>query len=159
MRLMFLTAVALLSLSVPASLQGQVAAHREARAEGPVADTLRATARRMAELLRARDIEGVIDLYGDTVHFVHVEEGRIIPWSQLAAMMRSYLTSVESNPVSIIGDPGVTLVDEDDAVIYIVHRFDGGADRESHTGVWTGVMHRFHDGWKIVHSHSSDLTE
>lgn len=23
-------------------------------------------------------------------------------------------------------------------------------------GVWTGVLHRFPTGWKIVHSHSSD---
>lgn len=71
-------------------------------------------------------------------------------------MMRRYLASATSNPISIQGDPGVTVIDRDNAVLYVTHRFDGGPDDDAHEGVWTGVMHRFAEGWRIVHSHSSD---
>lgn len=126
------------------------------RAVGPVADSLRAIALRMIEHLRNRDTPSLIALYGDTMRFVHVEEGTIIPWSELSPMMRSYLASVSSNPVIVIGEPGVTLIDDRNAVLYVTHRFEGGSGRDSHEGVWSGVMHRFADGWKVVHSHSSD---
>jgi hypothetical protein len=42
------------------------------------------------------------------------------------------------------------------AVIYVTHRFDAVGGRPAHVGVWTGVLNRFPDGWKIIHSHGSD---
>lgn len=152
-------AMCAMCLLLPLTVSGQTPEPSPVRADGPLADSLRAAAHQMVDLLRNRDAGGVIALYGDTLHFVHVEDGNIIPWSRLAAMMRSYLDSVTSNPLSVVGEPGVTIIDADNAVLYVTHRFEGGQDRESHVGVWTGVLHRFADGWKIVHSHSSDRTK
>jgi hypothetical protein len=127
------------------------------RAEGPVADTLRGFALRMAELLRSRDARGTLGLYGDTAHFVHVENGNVIPWSRLSAMVTAYFDSATDNPVWVVGEPGVTRIDAHNAVLYVTHR-SGGEGRVAHAGVWTGVLHRFPEGWRIVHSHSSDRT-
>ncbi len=126
------------------------------RATGPLADSLRALAVEMVRRLRALDAPRVIALYGDTVHFVHVDEGTVIPWSALAQSMRTYFATATSNPLAIVGEPGVTLIDANNAVLYVTHRFEGMGDHPAHDGVWTGVVHRFRDGWKIVHSHSSD---
>jgi ketosteroid isomerase-like protein len=119
----------------------------------PEVDTLRALAFRMADLLRRRDAEGALSLYGDTARFVHVENGEVIPWERLSTMMRTYLATVDSNPVSIVGNPVVLVLNRTAAVVYLTHRF-GGA--RGHDGVWTGVLRRESEGWKIVHSHSSD---
>jgi hypothetical protein len=127
-----------------------------ARAAGPLADSLRAFALGMAAMLRNLDAQGTIALYGDRSHFVHVENGNVIPWSELSGMMTSYFATAKRNPLSVIGEPGVTIVDESNAVVYVVHHFDANEGRPAHDGVWTGVLHRFPDGWKIVHSHSSD---
>lgn len=126
------------------------------RATQPVADSLRAVAYRMVDLLRKLDVHGAIALYGDTSHFVHVENGTVIPWSQMASMMRSYFSTAKRNPLSVVGEPGVTLIDANNAVVYVSHHFDANEGQPAHDGVWTGVMHRFREGWRIVHSHSSD---
>jgi hypothetical protein len=126
------------------------------RASGPQADSLRAFAFRIVTLLRARDVAASLALYGDTTHFVHVENGVVIPWSQLSAMMRAYFATVTSNPVRIVGEPGVTVIDANTGVLYVTHRFDAVGDRAAHDGVWTGVVRRYGNSWKIVHSHSSD---
>jgi SnoaL-like domain len=123
---------------------------------GALADTLRGLAVGMAERLRARDAEGTLILYGDTLHFVHVENGTVIPWARMAPMVRSYLASAAENPVFLVGTPGVTIADRDNAVVYATHRIDSTAGHPGHSGVWTGVLHRFPEGWRIVHSHSSD---
>ena len=148
-----------LTLFPPAPVYGQASGSLPVRAEGPLADSLRAAAHRMIDLLRDRDTSGLIALYGDTLHFVHVEDGNIIPWPQLSTMMRSYLATVTSNPMSVIGEPGVTLIDQNTAVLYVTHRFEGSQGRDAHEGVWTGVLRRFAAGWKIIHSHSSDRTK
>lgn len=138
--------------SGPAQTPGPPAA----RAVGPLADSLRAFAFRMADLLRNRDAVGTIALYGARSHFVHVDNGNVIPWSELSAMMTSYFATAASNPLSVTGEPGVTIVDQDNAVVYVAHQVEATEGRPAHGGVWTGVLHRFADGWKIVHSHSSD---
>jgi hypothetical protein len=74
----------------------------------------------------------------------------------LARDMTQYFASVKSNPVSVVGEPGVTIMDVNNAVVYVTHRMEATEGRAAHAGVWTGVLHRFPDGWKIVHSHSSD---
>ena len=126
------------------------------RATGPQADNARAFAVRMVSLLRARDAAAVVALYGDTTHYVHVENGVVIPWSQLSQMMRTYLATATSNPLRIIGEPGVTVIDANTAVVYVTHHFDPLEGRPAHDGVWTGVLHRDGGAWKVVHSHSSD---
>jgi len=125
-------------------------------AEGVLADSLRRFAVEMVQRLRDRDVDGVIALYGDTLHFVHVDGGQVIPWSVLALSMRGYLSTATSNPLSLVGEPGVTIIDADNAVVYARHRFEGVPGHPPHEGVWSGVLHRFREGWRIVHSHSSD---
>ena len=110
----------------------------------------------MAALLRARNTDAVIRLYGDTVRFVHIENGNIIPWSQLSAMMRQYFATVTENPVSAVGEPGVLVIDRNTAIVWVVHRM-GETDRgPAHEGTWSGVLRRIDGAWRIVHSHSSD---
>lgn len=75
----FLLAVVLTFLWPSASLHGQIAQRPAVRASGPVADTLRDLAVHMMSMLRDRDTEGLIGLYGDTLHFVHVEDGNVVP--------------------------------------------------------------------------------
>src|SRR5690349_24067236 len=69
------------------------------RASGPQADSLRAFAVKIVTLLRARDVSASLALYGDPTHFVHVENGVVIPWLQLSEMMRTYFATNTSNPV------------------------------------------------------------
>jgi len=113
----------------------------------------------MGDLLRNRDAKGTLALYGDPSHFVHVENGNVIPWAQLSAMMTSYFATAKSIALSVIGEPGVMILDRNNAVVYVAHRFDANEGRPAHEGVWTGVLHRFPHGWKIVHSHSSDRSD
>jgi ketosteroid isomerase-like protein len=125
-------------------------------ANGPLADSLRIFALDMAALLRARNTDAVIRLYGDTARFVHIENGDIIPWSRLSAMMRQYFATVKENPVSAVGEPGVLVIDRNTAVVWVVHRM-GATDRgPAHEGTWSGVLRRIDGAWRIVHSHSSD---
>jgi hypothetical protein len=133
------------------------AADAEAPSGGPLADSLRAFAHGMAAMLRARNAAGTLGLHGDTTRFVHVDNGRVIPWTEMSAMVRQYFSTAKSNPLSVVGEPGVTIADGNNAVVYVTHRFDATGDRPAHGGVWTGVLHRFPEGWRVVHSHSSDL--
>jgi ketosteroid isomerase-like protein len=149
-------ACAALLMSFPSRTFAQSSVAATVRASGPLADSLRAFAYRTVELLRNLDVRGSIALYGDTAHFVHVENGNVIQWSQLSTMMREFFRTAKSNPLSMIGEPGVTLIDRNNAVIYAVHHFDASEGRPAHDGVWTGVLHRTANGWRIVHSHSSD---
>lgn len=72
--------------------------------------------------------------------------------------MRSYLDTVTTNPLLVVGEPGVTLTDRDNAVVYVTHRFGQSGSGGAHNGVWTGVRHRLRDG-RVVHSHSSDRVD
>jgi len=126
------------------------------RASGPLADTLRAFATDMVARLRALDANGVIRLYGDTTRFVHVDNGVVIPWGELSRMMRTFFATAKSNPVEVVGEPDVMLIDRNTAVVYATHRFAGTAEIPAHQGVWTGVLRRGADGWRVEHSHSSD---
>ena len=126
------------------------------RTSGPLADSLRAFAFRMADLLRRMDADGVLDLYGDHEHLVHIEEGRAIPWAVLSTMIPRYFATAASNPVYVVGEPGVVLMDGDHAVIHVEHRMSAVGGRPAHQGMWTGVLRRYPEGWKIVHSHSSE---
>jgi ketosteroid isomerase-like protein len=121
-----------------------------------LADSLRAFAVDMGATLRALDIDGVIRLYGDTTQFVHVDNGVVIPWRELSRMMREFFRTAKSNPVDVIGEPGVTLIDRNTAAVYVSHRFGATAHGPAHEGVWTGVLKRGPNGWRIMHSHSSD---
>ena len=147
---------ALWSVVPLASVHGQATAS-PGRATGPLADSLRAFAFEMAVRLRDRNAAGTLALYGDTAHFVHVDDGQLIPWASMSAMVRRYFTEVPSNPVCVVGEPGVTITDADNAVLYVTHRFSATAGRPAHAGIWTGALHRFPAGWRIVHSHSSAL--
>jgi ketosteroid isomerase-like protein len=126
------------------------------RATGPLADSVRAFAVNMGALLRAKNTDAVIALYGDTTHFVHVEDGVVMPWSELARSMRTFFAAPTPNEVRLIGEPGVTMIDRNTAVLYVTHGSNATAGRPAHVGVWTGVLRRGADGWRIVHSHSSD---
>lgn len=148
--------VCAICLAAPNLVRGQVAESGPAPDHEELADSLRAFAYHMADLLRTRNVGGVVGLYGDTVQFVHIDNGDIVPWSQLSVSMRRYLETATSNPLTLVGEPGVTIVDTDNAILYLVHRFAGSGGMEPHEGVWTGVLHRFQSGWRIVHSHSSD---
>jgi ketosteroid isomerase-like protein len=119
-------------------------------------DSLRSFAMSIGDALRTRDGKRVLAMYGDTARFVHVENGRVIPWVQLSAMMREFFATAKTNPVSIRGTPGVQLLDRNTAVVYLTHHVDAAEGRPAHDGVWTGVLRREQRGWRIVHSHSSD---
>jgi len=136
-------------LTTPAQLAAQ------ARSTA-LADSVRSFTLHMLELLRDRRANAVIALYGDTTHFVHVENGTVIPWSQLAPMVRTFLTTAKSNPVTAVGEPGVLMIDRNTAIVWAPHRFEASEGRPGHEGVWTGVLVRGRGGWKVVHSHSSD---
>ena len=149
------------------SVRAQPPAVPRARADGPVADSVRAFAHQMAELLRfrceygqgslrARNADAVIALYGDTTHFVHVENGVTIPWAQLARSMRTFFATATSNRVRVIGEPDVAIIDRNAAVVVVTHTTDVQTGRAVHEGVWTGVLRRESGGWRIIHSHSSD---
>lgn len=144
----------LLVLAGPLSAQSDA----PAGATGPLADTLRAFAFRMAEGLRRMDAPGVLALYGNPEQFVHIEDGQAIPWPRLSSMIREYFSTATSNPVEIVGRPGVVLLDRNHAVLYVHHRIGSEGNRPGHEGMWTGVLRREPAGWKIVHSHSSDRT-
>jgi hypothetical protein len=148
--------VIVLASMIPVVANAQSPPTRVERAVGPLADSLRAFATGMADRLRALDLAGTLRLYGDTSHFVHVENGKVVSWSEMTTSMLTYFRTATSNPVVLVGEPGVTLIDRDNAVVYVQHRTEASAGREAHQGVWTGVLHRFRDGWRIVHSHSSD---
>ena len=121
-----------------------------------LADTLRTFARGMGPLLRARNADAVIRLYGDTLRFVHVENGNIIPWPQLSAMMREFFATAKENPVDVVGEPGVMIIDTNTAVVWLIHRMGATEQAPAHEGAWTGVLRRIDGAWHIVHSHSSD---
>lgn len=149
-------ALALFGVTPALTAQQPPAAPGPRRAEGPLADSLRLFAMHMAELLRARDADAVAALYGDTLDFVHIDNGHVVTWAQMAPMMRNYLRTADANPIYVVGEPGVTVLDQNTAVVYIVHRIEAHAGRPGHEGVWTGVLRRQREGWTIVHSHSSD---
>jgi hypothetical protein len=138
------------------SVQAQQAKQAETiGARGPLADSLRTYVKEMVGLLRERNVDAAIRLYGDTTRFVHVENGVMIPWAQLANMMRTYLRAAPANPLRLIGEPGVVLIDRNTAVVYAAHHFDDTPEAPAHDGVWTGVLRRGPNGWLVVHSHSS----
>lgn len=110
----------------------------------------------MPEIFRRMDIKAAVALYGGYAHFVHVEDGNIAGWPQLEKQMTDYFATARSNSVSIIGEPGVIVLDANNAVLYVTHRMEATEGRPAHVGVWSGVLHRFTDGWRVVHSHSSD---
>jgi hypothetical protein len=139
-------------------LAGPLSAQSDAPvgATGPLADSLRAFAFRMAEGLRRMDAPAVLALYGNPEQFVHIEDGHAIPWPRLSSMIREYFATATSNPVEIVGRPGVVLLDPNHAVLYVHHRMGAEGSRPGHEGMWTGVLRRERSGWTIVHSHSSD---
>jgi ketosteroid isomerase-like protein len=143
-------------LTLPASGLAAQASRRDAREGRALSDSLRGFVLRMGDLLRARNAAEVIALYGDTTRFVHVENGTLMPWAQLAPLMRTFFAAAKSNPLTILGEPGVTVIDRNTAVVWAAHRFDASEGRPTHEGVWSAVLRRSAGGWKIVHSHSSD---
>jgi hypothetical protein len=156
MRLLHTAFVVALALSFSATARAQDLTATHARA---LEDSLREFGVRMKDLLRARDTERVIALYGRPDTFVHLENGHIMTWPALESAMRTYFSSVRENDVDIVGAPVVQLLDRNHAVLYMTHRFTpsaGYAGRGGHEGVWTGVLERLDGKWRIVHSHSSD---
>jgi hypothetical protein len=145
-----------LAVATPSSLAIAQSPAPAGRVSGPLADSLRGFAHQMVALLRDRDAEGALGMYGDTSQFVHVDNGRIIPWPELSGSVRRYLSTATNNPLTVVGQPGVSITDPDNAVLYVTHDFGAAGGRPAHRGVWTGVLHRFPEGWKVVHSHSSD---
>jgi ketosteroid isomerase-like protein len=149
--------VILAALAVCSSVaSGQSAAASAVRDGTALADTVRTFVARMVQLLRDRDANAVIALYGDTTRFVHVDNGVVIPWAQLSRTMREYFANATTNPISLRGEPGVMILDRNHAVAYATHHMDAARGRPPHDGVWTGVLRRERTGWRIVHSHSSD---
>ena len=146
-----------LGATLPRSLAAQQGAAPAPKtgATGPMADSIRAFVRDMAVLLRERKSAEVIALY-DTVGFIHIDDGVVTPWAELAKSMRTFFATAKSNPVRVIGDPGVVIVDRNTAVVYVDHTTDAVPGQEAHDGIWTGVLRRGAKGWKIAYSHSSD---
>ena len=145
---------AIMAVAAPQACQARQA--EVPGATGPVADSIRSFAFRMVGLLRARDTEGVLALYGDRSTFVHVEDGVARTWPELERGIRQYFARVTENPISVVGKPGVVLLGPDAAVLYVVHRLEDRPGAPGHEGIWTGVLRREGGDWRIVHSHSSD---
>ena len=104
-------------------------------ATGPLADSLRVYVKGMVALLRERNVDAAIRLYGDTTRFVHIENGVMIPWSQLAHMMRTYLRAAPSNPLGLVGEPGVVVIDRNAVVVCAEHHFDDTPEAPANDGV------------------------
>jgi ketosteroid isomerase-like protein len=118
-------------------------------------------AERMLEDVRNRDPEAVIAHYDGGPAFVHIENGVAHTWPELQEQMRTFMPAMRENNLRWIGTPSVVLLSQDAAIIHGRHRFMGvdaaGTAVPPHDGYWTGVMRRTPAGWKIAHSHSSDL--
>jgi hypothetical protein len=150
-------AATLLGAAVPRTLAGQHAPTSAAKtgATGPMADSVRAFIREMAVLLRERKSDEVVALY-DTVGFMHVDDGVVTSWAEMAKSMRTFFATAKSNPVRIVGEPGVVIVDRNSAVVVVDHTTEPVPGQQAHDGIWTGVLRRGATGWKIAFSHSSD---
>jgi len=138
----------LIALTLPATLVG--------RPPEDTAADLAQLAQKMARDLRDRNADAVLDIYGRRAEYVHIENGKEIPFAQLEPAVRSYLESVKTNEIYWVGTPTVLMLGSDAAVVYGTHQFAGAGTREAHRGKWTGVFQRIGGQWKLVHSHSSD---
>jgi ketosteroid isomerase-like protein len=108
--------------------------------------------------LRNRDAEAALGIYGRRAEYVHIDNGKVVPWAQLEPQVRQYLANVKKNELYWVGTPKILKLEPNAAVVYGTHRFEGDGTRESHRGEWTGVFQRINGRWKLVHSHSSDQT-
>jgi hypothetical protein len=113
-------------------------------------------AQKMARDLQNRDADSVLALYGRREEFVHIENGKEIPWSALEPQVRMYLGSIKKNDISWVGTPKVLILGPESAVVFGAHRFGGDQTHAGHLGEWTGVFQLIDGQWKLVHSHSSD---
>lgn len=77
------------------------------------ADVLADQVLQMISDLRALRADLVIEVYSRKDEYVHIENGREIPWSQLEQGIRSYLGSVKKNELYWIGRPKVLMLGPD----------------------------------------------
>lgn len=126
------------------------------RTSGALADSLRTYAATMGAMFHARDAEGVVRLYGDTSVYVHINNGSVGSWAQTAGNLRASAKAGSGpSPVTFTGDPKVVILDDNAAVVYYNLHIDAVGGGPAQDGMWTGVLRREPDGWKIVHSHAS----
>src|SRR5262249_18708866 len=110
----------------------------------------------MMENARKLDANAVLSAYGRHEEYVHIEDGREIPWAQFSEGIRQYLETVKQNDIRWIGEPKVLIIGRDAAVVYGAHRFNDPTGQHSHSGEWSGVFQKIDGQWMLVHSHSSD---
>jgi ketosteroid isomerase-like protein len=141
-----LTAVALPAQALPAG---------PAPADAALADSLRSFAVTMGNRFHARDAEGVIAMYGDSATYVHINNGVVASYAQVTRNLRAGFAGPGTNPVWFVGEPRVVLLDANTAVVYYAMRIDAVGGRSAQEGMWTGVLRRGAEGWRIAHSHAS----
>jgi len=126
------------------------------RTSGALVDSLRAYATTMGTMFHARDAEGVVRLYGDSSIYVHINNGSVGSWAQTARNLRgSAAAGGGPSPLTFTGEPKVIVLDDNAAVVYYDLHIDAIGGGSAQDGVWTGVLRREPDGWKIIHSHAS----
>lgn len=139
------------ALATPMVLgQGQESRQKESL------DDLEELVQKVLRDLRNRDADAALAIYGRQEEYVHIDNGRVVPWAQLEPQVRQYLANAKKNELYWVGTPNILRLGRDAAVVYGTHRFEGDGSRESHQGEWTGVFQRIEGQWKLVHSHSSD---
>lgn len=125
-----------------------------------IADELVERSREFLRLLRSRDADAVLALYGRPNQFVHIDNGAVVQWDTLQREVRAYLDGTEENEIYWNGTPTVIVLNRGAAVVFGAHSFrTNDVAEDSHVGEWTGVFELIEGEWLLVHSHSSDRSD
>ena len=155
LRIRVLSVVAALAATTGIA-EGQQLGAPPIQTSGALADSLKAFITQMGSSFHSLEAEKVIAMYGDPGVYVHINNGVVGTEEQTAARLRAMSKSgAVVSPVTFFGDPNVIVLDSNVAVVYYQLRIDAPAGQLGQAGVWTGVLRRGADGWKIIHSHAS----
>ena len=129
--------------------------------EERLSEEIASLAEDMLAAVRAREPDRVVSFY-DAAVFVHYEDGREVPWTELEPQMRRFMESAARIDLLWMRAPTVVLLGPHAALVHGVHSFEGelqdGTVLPRHTGTWSGVFRRREGTWKLIHSHSSEAS-
>jgi ketosteroid isomerase-like protein len=145
------------ALFSPLSLRAQQSGSApQMQTSGPLVDSLRVLIVQMGSDFHSLDMSRVIAMYGDSSIYVHIFNGDIRNRAGTEDGLRLMTRSgMPTSPVTFRGNPRVIVLDQNVAIVYDSLRVDPPLKAPSQIGLWTGVLRRGPDGWKIVHSHGS----
>jgi ketosteroid isomerase-like protein len=123
-------------------------------------DSLTRFAQDAFSAIRNRDANRAIAMYDQSPRFLHGTNGTFETWAQLEPAMRAFLGAIKEANMQWVEAPRVLLVSRDVAVITGVSSFSGidpeGRPIPARRGASTMVVQRLAEGWRIVHTHSSN---